>query len=334
MAHERDYRHWEDDWRAERRGAWGEATQAGYGRGHEHVGRDWPHERVAGWSGQREDWRARGSGGYGAVQDEAGWRGGEGGSAGAPESEHPGWRGAPHGEYGGGLGHGGPPPAMGPEVRNPGYGDRWDSEWGAAHGEPRRAPRLGYDSYSGMTPEPGYGPHHGAGRRGGYGEPRHEGWGGGPSHGYEARGYEDERGFWDRVSDKFSLWFADEEAARRREKDYRHYGRGPRNYIRSDERIREDVCDRLTQDPLVDATDIDVQVLAREVTLTGQVDSREAKRRAEDCADSVSGVIHVQNNLRVKGIHGAADAGVQQPSQTGASASITHTGFSSSRTGS
>ena len=36
-----------------------------------------------------------------------------------------------------------------------------------------------------------------------------------------------------------------------------------------------------------------------EVTLDGTVDSRMAKRRAEDCAHDASGVGHVQNNLRV-----------------------------------
>ena len=46
-------------------------------------------------------------------------------------------------------------------------------------------------------------------------------------------------------------------------------------------------------------TDIEVTVRDREVTLDGTVDSRMAKRRAEDCADAVSGVEHVQNNLRV-----------------------------------
>ena len=34
--------------------------------------------------------------------------------------------------------------------------------------------------------------------------------------------------------------------------------------------------------------------------LTGAVDSREAKRRAEDVVDNISGVKHVQNNLRVE----------------------------------
>jgi hypothetical protein len=43
-----------------------------------------------------------------------------------------------------------------------------------------------------------------------------------------------------------------------------------------------------------------VKVSNCEVTLSGTVESREAKRRAEDCADSVSGVRNVQNNLRIQ----------------------------------
>lgn len=79
-----------------------------------------------------------------------------------------------------------------------------------------------------------------------------------------------------------------------------HRGRGPKNYQRSDDRIYEDVCDRLSDDDHVDASDIEVSVEDREVTLTGEVDSKQAKRHAEDCADACSGVEHVQNNLRVR----------------------------------
>jgi hypothetical protein len=79
-----------------------------------------------------------------------------------------------------------------------------------------------------------------------------------------------------------------------------HRGRGPKGYTRSDERIREDVSDRLTYDDIVDASDIEVLVQGGEVTLNGFVDSRTAKRRAEDCADQAIGVGHVQNNLRVR----------------------------------
>jgi hypothetical protein len=79
-----------------------------------------------------------------------------------------------------------------------------------------------------------------------------------------------------------------------------HRGRGPKGYTRSGERIREDVSDRLTDDPHLDASDIEVSVEGTEVTLKGTVESRGAKRRAEDHADDVTGVTHVQNNLRVR----------------------------------
>lgn len=107
-----------------------------------------------------------------------------------------------------------------------------------------------------------------------------------------------ERGFMEKASDEVASWFGDEEAEQRRRMDHR--GRGPRGYVRSDERIREDVNDRLTDDWMLDASDIEVEVRDREVTLSGQVSSRSDKRRAEDIAEDVSGVTHVQNNLRIR----------------------------------
>jgi hypothetical protein len=77
-----------------------------------------------------------------------------------------------------------------------------------------------------------------------------------------------------------------------------HRGRGPKGYRRSDEHIHDEVCGRLTDDPYVDASGIEVSVSNGEVTLGGTVDSRNARRRAEDLAEQVSGVSHVQNNLR------------------------------------
>ena len=108
----------------------------------------------------------------------------------------------------------------------------------------------------------------------------------------------EERDMLDRAGDELASWFGDDAAEARREEDHR--GRGPKTYVRSDIRVEEDVNDTLTDDPDVDATDIEVSVKDREVTLNGKVDSRRAKRVAEDCADSVSGVVHVQNNLRVE----------------------------------
>jgi len=77
-------------------------------------------------------------------------------------------------------------------------------------------------------------------------------------------------------------------------------GRGPQGYTRSDERIREDVCDRLSWNDEVDATDIIVRVQSGEVTLEGSVETRRMKRLAEDIAEDVPGVIDVHNTVRVK----------------------------------
>ena len=79
----------------------------------------------------------------------------------------------------------------------------------------------------------------------------------------------------------------------------RYRGVGPRNYRRSDERILEDINERLTDDHHIDASDVGVKVEGGEVTLSGTVTDRAARRRAEDIAESVSGVGHVQNDLRV-----------------------------------
>jgi osmotically-inducible protein OsmY len=78
-----------------------------------------------------------------------------------------------------------------------------------------------------------------------------------------------------------------------------YFGRGPKGYRRSDERIEEDINERLTQHPFIDATELEVRVQSGEVVLSGTVDDRNAKRIAEDIADSVSGVKDVQNQIRI-----------------------------------
>jgi hypothetical protein len=77
-------------------------------------------------------------------------------------------------------------------------------------------------------------------------------------------------------------------------------GRGPKGYQRSDSRIREDVCDRLTDAPEIDASDINVDIRDGEITLSGTVTDRNAKRRSEDLIETVTGVRDVHNNLRIR----------------------------------
>lgn len=153
-------------------------------------------------------------------------------------------------------------------------------------------------------------------RRGGYGGAMRPSDTYRPSYGFTRRSrsddygdwreYGESRGFLERAGDEIASWFGDEDASRRREMDHR--GRGPSDYTRSDERIREDVNDKLTHDWRLDASNLRVTVKDGEVTLDGKVDSRAAKRRAEDLADDVSGVRHVQNNLRVEAASSQAAA--------------------------
>ena len=77
-------------------------------------------------------------------------------------------------------------------------------------------------------------------------------------------------------------------------------GVGPRGYRRSDERIAEDVCERFTRHAYLDASEIEVEVKDGEVTLEGEVESRTAKRLAEDIAEAASGVLDVHNRLRIR----------------------------------
>lgn len=141
--------------------------------------------------------------------------------------------------------------------------------------------------------------------------------GGAGGYDYDERGYGDggrygrDRDFEDRARDagdffrrtgeKVRSWFNDAT----RDDDERgyyeagHRGRGPKGYKRSDERISEDAHQRLTDDPWLDASAINVSVSGSEVTLSGTVTSREAKHRAERIVEDISGVNHVQNNLRV-----------------------------------
>lgn len=131
-------------------------------------------------------------------------------------------------------------------------------------------------------------PHRGAGELGGYyardthwerfGDDyaRDGGWSGGGAHDQYAR---------------------DAHGPRDERPSYR--GRGPKNWRRSDERIRESVNELLTDHDGIDATDIEVTVADAEVTLEGTVGSRWEKRLAADLAGSCRGVHDVHNRLRI-----------------------------------
>jgi BON domain len=78
-----------------------------------------------------------------------------------------------------------------------------------------------------------------------------------------------------------------------------HRGKGPSGYQRSDERQREIACELLTEDPRIDATDVDVRVQDGQITLTGFVDSRRTKFLIEELlANSLHG--DIMNRLQVR----------------------------------
>lgn len=193
------------------------------------------------------------------------------------------------------------------------YGRRDRDDYTSNYGNQDRNYSGGYDSSANYGSN--YGGSGGYGNSGNYGGNQNYG---NAQSGYSGRNYgtyepnrgnsgnqHDDRNWWDKTRDEVSSWFGDEDAERRRRRDQvasgAHRGKGPRDYRRSDERILEDVCDRLSDDSFIDASEIDVKVSGSEVVLTGSVDSREAKRRAEDLAESISGVTNVQNNLKVSG---------------------------------
>ncbi len=183
------------------------------------------------------------------------------------------------------------------------FGDTGPTAYGDAYYDGAYAPGPGYASYGAGAPYAGmggygaartdYAPRYETGRFGVPPADRREG---------------ESRSFLDKAADQVASWFGDSGADRRRNEDEMrasHRGRGPRGYKRSDARIQEDINERLTEDPYLDATDIEVTVAGGDVVLSGIVPSREDKRRAERLAEEVSGVGDVQNNLRLR----RADAG-------------------------
>jgi len=78
-----------------------------------------------------------------------------------------------------------------------------------------------------------------------------------------------------------------------------HFGKGPKGYQRSDERVKETVSECLEAHPDLDASEVEVQVKGGIVTLTGTVEDRKAKRMAEDAVEGLAGVKDVTNQLQV-----------------------------------
>lgn len=158
-------------------------------------------------------------------------------------------------------------------------GDRWEED--RYYGSPR------YDRNESGPGQRGYSPY---GREGGYGRS------------YERQGEPEgarQLPDWGRSDEHSRLGQQLSDAGRRLIGKVKRIVRNPKNYRRSDERIREDICDRLSVSDEVDPVDIEVTVANGEVTLTGTVQTRAMKFFAEELADEVPGVHDVHNQLRV-----------------------------------
>lgn len=81
--------------------------------------------------------------------------------------------------------------------------------------------------------------------------------------------------------------------------EQRAYPRGPKGYQRSDERLKEDICERLWAAYHIDSSEVTVEVKAGKVSLEGSVPNRYMKHSIEDIVDSTPGVVDIDNRVRV-----------------------------------
>jgi osmotically-inducible protein OsmY len=201
------------------------------------------------------------------------------------------------GSYGYGGGFGGP------------QGGYPQGGYGQGYGRQGRGQEYGQEGWGeGSGQQYGYGP--GYGQQGGYGQfggRSSSGWGESmPGYGYgrgqgerEQYGSMGQQGYergWGSTGADYASGFGQQRYGSRG----RFVGRGPKGYRRTDERIQEEINEQLTRHPEIDASEIEVSVKNGEVTLSGTVDDRHAKRLAEDIAEECSGVSEVRNNIRVQ----------------------------------
>ncbi|HKP30296.1 MAG TPA: BON domain-containing protein [Gemmatimonadales bacterium] len=226
-----------------------------------------------GFSGERrnQSQREQGGQGYRRGYPEGGW---------GDERE---WEGMSGGRQGGMQGGSGSQGYQGSQEYQGYQGGRYGSEGG-------------YDDEEG-----GYEGRSGYGRQSRWGTREERSFPGSSSFGSSSGGYgrgqegEESRGYQGGRSDESSRG-----GSQYSRQQGPHTGRGPKGYQRSDERIREDVSEALSRHGHIDASEITVEVRGGEVTLTGTVDNRDAKREAERAVENEPGVKEVQNQLRVQ----------------------------------
>jgi hypothetical protein len=99
--------------------------------------------------------------------------------------------------------------------------------------------------------------------------------------------------------------------------------RGPKGYKRSDERLKEDISERLMNSVHIDPAEVSVEVQNGKVTLEGTVPERRMKHQIEDLVDNCLGVQDIDNRVRVA--RGESGAGESATSTSGIGTSATGT---------
>jgi BON domain len=101
----------------------------------------------------------------------------------------------------------------------------------------------------------------------------------------------------------------------------RLFGTGPKGYQRSDERLREDISERLMQAGNIDSSEVTVMVAGAKVTLEGTVPNRNMKHAIEDLVDACPGVQDIDNRIRVDRNAGSYAGGTTSGTGTASSSS-------------
>lgn len=105
---------------------------------------------------------------------------------------------------------------------------------------------------------------------------------------------------------------------------------GPKNYARTDERIRELICERLIKDLSIDVSEVGVEVQSARVSLSGTVPDRQMKHAIEDVVDNCWGVQDIENNIHVQSGQESGIAGAMASGQHGRPIAQAGGGFASS----
>jgi osmotically-inducible protein OsmY len=277
-------------------GAWrGQSRQPDYGYGHSGPSYDPRHEQRGYGGGGRDYWNDRPS-----WQDQSGsgqrthWHEPLFGRRpfGPPEDTH---------YYGtGAAGWGGPgytggayAYGNGPRDQEPRLEDEYSDESAVSY---EQGARSGYGYGQGYGQGPAYGQGQGYGQGPAYGQ--------GPGYG-QRQAYGQGRG-----------------------RARGPHTRGPKGYQRSDERLKEDISERLMESHYIDSSDVTVEVRGAKVVLEGTVPGRHMKHAIEDIVDACPGVQDIDNRVRVMSTSQSATGSQSTSQHTGGTGSSTLSGAS------